>query len=97
MALYKVVLAPSVVEALLDISSKQAAERISERLRALARFPLMGSVYDPIYESARPPHEVRVTFVPRHGIYYVFDEESREVRVEYLEDCRRNPLGKFEG
>ena len=57
----------------------------------------IGSVYDPIYESARPPHEVRVTFVARHGIYYVFDEESGEVRVEYLEDCRRNLLGKFKG
>lgn len=57
----------------------------------------IGSVYDPIYESALPPHEARVTFVARHGIYYVFDEESGEVRVEYLEDCRRNLLGKFKG
>lgn len=61
------------------------------------RVPPIGSVYDPIYESARLPHEVRVTSVVRHGIYYVFDEESGEVRVEYLEDCRRNLLGKFKG
>ena len=55
----------------------------------------MGAIYDPLYDSARPPHAVRVTFAGHYGIYYTFAEDRQEVQVEYLEDCRRNPLGKF--
>lgn len=55
----------------------------------------MGAVYDPVYDSARPPHEVRVTFAGHYGIYYTFDADRQEVQVEHLEDCRRNPLDKF--
>ena len=55
----------------------------------------MGAVYDPVYESSMPDHEVRVTFAGHFGLYYTIDEENRRVSVEYLEDCRRNPLKKF--
>ena len=57
--------------------------------------PLMGELYDPLHDSARPPHEVRVTFVGHHGIYYTYDEASSEVHVEFPEDCRRDPLSKY--
>lgn len=95
MGFAKVVLAPSVVEALLAINSKDEVTRLRWRLSALEVAPLMGVIYDPLYDSARPPHEVRVTFAGHHGIYYTYDEASRELHVEFLEDCRRDPLSKF--
>ena len=55
----------------------------------------MGEVYEPIYDSAMPDHEVRVTFAGHFGIYYTIDEVGGVVGVEYLEDCRRDPLRKF--
>lgn len=91
----KVILAPSVVEALLAVNSKDEVTRLRRRLSALEVVPLMGEIYDPLYDSVRPPHEVRVTFAGHYGIYYTYDEASREVHVEFLEDCRRDPLSKF--
>ena len=69
--------------------------RVRRRLSTLGIAPLMGAIYDPLYDSARPPHEVRVTFAGNYGIYYTFDEDKQEVQVEHVEDCRRNPLKKF--
>ncbi len=56
----------------------------------------MGAVYDPVYEAARPPHEVRVTYAGHFGIYYTYDEDTGALAVEYLEDCRRDPSRRFE-
>ena len=55
----------------------------------------MGEVYEPVYESAMPDHEVRVTFTGHYGIYYTIDETAGTVGVEFLEDCRRDPMRKF--
>lgn len=93
---HEVVLAPSVIAAMASITSKDDARRVRRRLEALAFAPHMGMVYDPAYDSARPPHEVLVTFAGHYGIYYTFDEEADEVHVEYLEDSRRDPMGKFQ-
>lgn len=80
---------------MLAIGSRDDAIKVRRRLSALGIAPLMGAVYDPLYDSARPPHEVRVTFAGHYGIYYTFNEDKQEVQVEYVEDCRRNPLDKF--
>ena len=93
---YDVELAESVQAALLAITSRDDARRVARRLRALEVDPHMGKRYDP-YESARPPHEVLVTFAGHYGIYYTYDDAARKVSVEYLEDCRRDPLNKFSG
>ena len=69
--------------------------RVRRRLTALGIAPLVGAIYDPLYDSARPPHEARVTFAGYYGIYYTFDKGKQEVQVEHVEDCRRNPLNKF--
>lgn len=57
--------------------------------------PLMGAPYDPIYDSARPPHDLLVTFTGHHGIYYTYDEDAGALGVEYVEDCRKDPMPKF--
>lgn len=57
--------------------------------------PAMGEVYRPVYDSSMPDHEIRVTFAGHYGIYYTIDEKRGVVGVEYLEDCRRDPMRKF--
>lgn len=57
--------------------------------------PAMGEVYEPVYEYAMPDHEVRVTFTGHYGICYTIDETNGTVGVEFLEDCRRDPMRKF--
>lgn len=92
---YEVRLAQSVRDALMAISSEDDARRVAKRLAALAIAPHMGMKYDPIYESARPPHELYVTFAGHYGVYYTWDDARRAVDVEYLEDTRRDPMSKF--
>lgn len=90
-----VVIAPSVRQRLIEITSRDDALRVRRRLEALALAPKMGMVYDPVYEAARPPHEVRVTYAGHYGIYYTYDEGAGVLAVEYLEDCRRDPMRRF--
>ena len=92
---YEVLLAASVKERLLGITSRDDARRVARRLRMLEVAPAMGEVYEPVYESAMPDHEVRVTFAGHFGIYYTIDEVGGVVGVEYLEDCRHDSLRKF--
>lgn len=92
---YEVSLARSVNEKLLDISSRDDARRIARRLLMLEVAPAMGEVYRPVYDSSMPDHEIRVTFAGHYGIYYTIDEKRGVAGVEYLEDCRRDPMRKF--
>ncbi len=92
---YEAELADSVLLALLAIESKEDALKVRRRLLMLEVAPAMGAVYDPIYDSALPDHEVRATFTGHYGIYYTIDEAAAKVAVEYLEDCRRDPMKKF--
>ena len=92
MGAYEVILAPSVLAVMEDMQSKDDRRRVRNRLEALAVMPRLGEVYDPAYESARPPHQVLVTFAGHYGIYYSLNEDAQEVWVEFVEDCRRDPL-----
>lgn len=92
---YEVVLADSVVDALMCINSRDDALRVRRRLRMLEYAPWMGTEYRPVYESNMPDHEVHVSFAGHFGIYYTIDEERNQVEVEHLEDCRRGPRKKF--
>ena len=92
---YEILLARSVKERLLGIPSRDDARRIARRLRMLEVAPAMGEVYEPVYESAMPDHEARVTFTGHYGIYYTIDEVAGIVGAEFLEDCRRDPMRKF--
>lgn len=97
MANYRVVLAPSVVETLRTIGSKEDARRVKNRLLSLSVAPHFGAAYDPIYDAARPDHEVLVTYACHYGIYYVFDDAEKLVNVEYLEDTRHDSMSRFSG
>ena len=97
MANYRVMLAPSVVETLRTIGSKEDARRVKNRLLSLSVAPHFGVVYDPIYDAARPDHGILVTYAGHYGIYYVYDDAEQLVNVEYLEDTRRDPMGRFSG
>ena len=92
---YEVELSESAQLALLDVSSRDDALKVRRRLLMLEVAPGMGVVYDPVYESSMPDHEVRVTFAGHYGLYYLINDEESKVIVEYVEDCRRNPLNKF--
>lgn len=93
----RVILAPSVLDALTLVTSRDDARRVRRRLEALASAPYLGAVYDPVFESARPPHEVRATYAGHFGIYYTVNEAGDEVHVEYLEDARCDPSNRFQG
>lgn len=92
---YRVVLASSVVDAMAGITSRDDSCRVRCGLEALRIAPAMGAVYDPVYEAARPPHEVRATYAGHFGTYYTVDDACSTVNVEYLEDVRRDPMGRF--
>ena len=93
---YAVVLAPSVIDAMSEVHSKEDARRIRARLCAIEVMPHLGMRYDPVYDAARPSHEALVTYVGHYGIYYVADDACRLVQVECLEDCHRDPERRFE-
>lgn len=92
---FRVILAPSVIEKLATLTNRDDQRRVRKRLLALATAPHFGMVYDPIYDAARPDHEVLVTYVGHIGIYYTCDGANRTVCTEYVEDTRRDPLGRF--
>lgn len=93
---YEVVLADSAFDTLMNITSRDDARRVGSRLNMLVTAPHFGEVYNPIYDSARPPHEVLATFAGHYGIYYTCDDQARKVYVEYLEDTRHDPMKKFQ-
>lgn len=92
---FRVILAPSVIEKLATLTNRDDQHRVRKRLLALATVPHFGMVYDPIYDAARPDHEVLVTYAGHIGIYYTCDDANRTVCIEYVEDTRRDPLGRF--
>lgn len=92
---YKVRLARSAADRVINITSKDDARRVASRLQALQTFPYQGAPYDPAYAAARPPHPVRATFAGRFGIYYTVDDNNCLVNVEYIEDCRMDPTNRF--
>ena len=97
MGKHPVVMSPAALDTLLGIPSKDDAMRLRRRLEALSVAPLMGAVYDPAFDSARPPFEVRATYAGHYGIYYTYDEETDTVHVAFIEDSRRDPKGRFSG
>ena len=92
---YAVQLTDEAVYALSDIASESLVERIGFLLGNLSRFPRYGSVYDPVYKSAKPPVECRVFYCGPYGVYYHVDDEKHVVAVFAIEDERRDPMGRF--
>lgn len=84
--------------AVLSIRSRADAAAVARRLRDLEVLPGMGRPYDPEYEAARPDHDVLVAYAGHRGIYYTYDADAGDggtVWVEWVEDQRRDPMGRF--
>ena len=94
---YEVILAPVAAEAFAGIASKGDLLKVDKMLQILDTVPDIGRLYDPVYEAARPPFAVKVVYAGHYGIYYDVDEEAAKVNVLFIEDQRRDPLGRFGG
>ena len=70
---------------------------VSDGVLLLTRNPELGRVYDPLYEAARPPMELRVIYTGHYGIYYTPDHERKLIRVHFIEDQRMDPASRFSG
>lgn len=91
----QVLIAPVARDAIRAIGSKADAKSVRRRLLILPYVPEIGHVYDPVYEAARPPHDVLVTYAGHYGIYYVYDADSNRISVEYILDQRTDPTTRF--
>lgn len=92
---YKVVLSPTAADALRAIGSKSDLRAVGHMLQLLDTVPYIGRTYDPLYEAARPATPVTVVYAGHYGIYYDIDEQDMRVEVAFIEDQRRDPLGRF--
>ena len=92
---YQVSLSDDALFVYLNIPSGRDFDAVDTTLNLLGEFPYYGRVYDPLYEAARLPFEVRVAFAGRYGIYYEVIEAQRLVAVHYIEDQRRDPTKRF--
>lgn len=72
-----------------------ARRKANNALDALAIAPGLGMRYDPYYEAARLPFDVRVVYAGYYGIYYDYDEQKRIIYVRFIEDERMDPLSRF--
>ncbi|WP_139651470.1 type II toxin-antitoxin system RelE/ParE family toxin [Raoultibacter phocaeensis] len=91
----RVVLSPTAANAIRSINSQSDYAKVRKRLRVLPYVPEMGHPYDPIYEAARPPCDVLVTYAGHYGIYYTYDEENGIIAVEYVLNQRTDPNTRF--
>lgn len=92
---YEVKLTHGARQAYRDICSNADLGRVNKLLDILDTAPYIGHVYDPIYDAARLPFDLLVVYAGHFGIYYVVEEEAKQVLVFFIEDQRRDPLGRF--
>lgn len=93
--LWEVELSRDALFVYLRIEGGRQLSEVDGALDMLARFPRAGHVYDPLYEAARTPFEMRVAFAGHYGIYYETDDARRTASVLFIEDERRNPEDRF--
>ncbi len=92
---YQVLLTDAAKRAYQRVMAKQDLLRIDKVLDVLDTVPEIGGSYDPIYEAAKPPFDVRVAYAGHYGIYYRIMESDKQVHVYSIEDQRRDPLTRF--
>ncbi|WP_172135832.1 type II toxin-antitoxin system RelE/ParE family toxin [Adlercreutzia sp. ZJ473] len=92
---YEVVLSSNALFVYLSISSSTELHAVDKTLELLGAFPHLGRLYDPLYEAARLPFDVYVTYVGRYGIYYEISDATRTVSIDFIEDQRRDPSHRF--
>ena len=71
--------------------------QVKDAILRLSQFPLLGRLYDPGYDAARPPVTCRVLYAGRYGVYYTGFDAPPDVPLVVLavEDERRDPMRRF--
>lgn len=80
-----------------NVTSKRVASRIFECRELLETAPNLGRVYDPEYPAARPPFPCRCLPIPDtpFTLYYLKNEQEKEVVIFSIEYQRGNPDARF--
>lgn len=92
---YEVILSPTAERAFKAVRSRVDMKRIDRVLSILDTVPGIGRNYDPLYDAAQPPEDIKVVYAGHYGIYYQVDESLAEVHVYYIEDQRRDQMIRF--
>ncbi|MEE8716293.1 MAG: hypothetical protein SOI26_10300 [Coriobacteriales bacterium] len=73
-------------------------ERVEHSVDVVADNPGLLRVYDPPYEAAVPPLDLRWYYVPHtHKVIYLEqDEQARQLRPLFLGDTREDPRHRFD-
>ncbi|MEG0505755.1 MAG: type II toxin-antitoxin system RelE/ParE family toxin, partial [Raoultibacter sp.] len=91
---YTVIYTEYVIDFIVEqVTSKRVYEKIDGYREVLASFPDIGKPYDPMYRAARPPFPCRSIPVPDtpFTLYYLKDDDCREVVVFFIEHQALNP------
>ena len=83
------------IESLQTLKPTETTNVACKRLRTCDSPAFWHGVRPILLDAARPDHEVLVTYVGHIGIYHTCDDANRTVCIEYVEDTRRDPLGRF--
>lgn len=67
---YEVLLTDEAKLAYRLVKSKRDLRRVDKMLDILDTVPDIGGPYDPVYEAAKPPFELKVVYAGHYGIYY---------------------------
>lgn len=92
---YEVLLTDTAKSSYGRIKSKKDSRRVDKVLNVLDTVPEIGRLYDPVYDAAKPPFDVRVVYAGHFGIYYRVLEDEAQVHIYYIEDQRRDPMERF--
>lgn len=97
MAEYEVLYARQFDEQLMELPDS-VYDRVEHSIDVIVDNPGLLRAYDPPYEAAAPPMDVRWYYVPRayKVIYLALDEEGRQMRMLFLGDTREDPLHRFD-
>lgn len=97
MAAYEVLYAWQFHEQLMELSDS-VYDRVEHSIDVVADNPGLLRVYDPPYEAALAPIDLRWYYVPRTHkvIYLVLDDDKRQMQMLFLGDTREDPLHRFD-
>ena len=96
MSQYDVRVSPAARKKLLTLP-ESSFKKIQKLISTLRGMPCVGTVYDPVYEAAKPPFECRVAYAGRYGLYYTVHEDEGLLYIRFVEDQSMDPRLRFRG
>ncbi|WP_281653744.1 hypothetical protein [Eggerthella sinensis] len=80
-----------------EVESERVASKLFAMRELLETSPELGRSYDPDYPAARPPFPCRYISVPDtpFTVYYLKDEEKRQIVLFCIEYQRLDPNRRF--